>query len=224
MTLLQLRDVHYDYTSSSGVTHALRGVDAEFLPGNFYALTGRSGCGKTTLLSLIAAFDRPLRGDILLDGTSIFAQSATLYRRKNIGMIFQSYQLIPHLTALENVMLAFDIARVQTPLPQKKAAARQCLSQVGLGSAHEKKFPRQLSGGEQQRVAIARTLAADPPILLADEPTGNLDSENSENIVSLLRAAAHERGKCVIVVTHAEEIAEKADIRFHMTDGKINKA
>jgi putative ABC transport system ATP-binding protein len=221
MTLLQLRDVHYDYTSSSGVTHALRGVDAEFLPGRFYALTGRSGCGKTTLLSLIAAFDRPLRGDILLDGVSIFASSATLYRRENIGMIFQSYQLIPHLTALENVMLAFDIARVSLPLTQKKAAARQFLAQVGLGSAHEKKFPRQLSGGEQQRVAIARTLAADTPIFLADEPTGNLDNENSENIVSLLRAAAHERGKCVIVVTHAEEIAAGADVRLQMADGKL---
>ena len=136
-------------------------------------------------------------------------------------MIFQSYQLIPHLTALENVMLAFDLTGVDMQRRQKKAAAQQLLTQLGLGAALEKKFPRQLSGGEQQRIAIARALAADTPIILADEPTGNLDNENSENIISLLYDAAHEKGKCVIVVTHAEEVAARADARLHMADGKL---
>ena len=221
MTLLQLCDVHYDYSSKSGVTHALRGVTADFLPGVLYALTGRSGCGKTTLLSLIAAFDRPRSGDIRLDGVSIFSQPSSRYRRETIGMIFQSYQLIPHLTALENVMLAFDLSSVSMHRQQKRRAAQQLLSQLGLDAAQERKFPRQLSGGEQQRVAIARALAADTPILLADEPTGNLDNENSENIVSLLCAAAHERGKCIILVTHAEEIAARADVRLQMADGRL---
>ena len=136
-------------------------------------------------------------------------------------MIFQSYQLIPHLTALENVMLAFDLSSVSMHRQQKRRAAQQLLSQLGLDAAQERKFPRQLSGGEQQRVAIARALAADTPILLADEPTGNLDNENSENIVSLLCAAAHERGKCIILVTHAEEIAARADVRLQMADGRL---
>ena len=210
MMLLQLCDLHYDYASKSGVTHALRGVNAAFKPGILYALTGRSGCGKTTLLSLIAAFDRPLRGDILLDGKSIFSQSPSQYRRENVSMIFQAYQLIPHLTALENG------ASMQTG-----EFSAQLLTQLGLGTALEKKFPRQLSGGEQQRIAIARALAADTPIILADEPTGNLDNENSENIISLLYDAAHEKGKCVIVVTHAEEVAARADARLHMADGKL---
>lgn len=220
MALLQVCDVTYEYKSKSGNTQALRGVCASFQAGVLYAVTGRSGSGKTTLLSLLAAFDVPKTGRILYDGTELPMQKPEEYRRQHVGMIFQSYNLIPHLTVLENVMLSMEIGRSEKSERRKKAI--DALYAVGLTESQLQKKPLQLSGGEQQRVAIARTLAAEPEIILADEPTGNLDNENSEIVIGLLQDLAHQKNRCVILVTHAEEIAAKADVRMHMTDGKIS--
>ncbi len=219
MALLEIKDVSYDYELRSGKVHALKNVTAEFDAGKMYAVTGRSGSGKTTLLSLIAAFDVPLSGEILYNGVSISSEKPSVYRRKNIGMIFQSYNLIQHLTALENVMLSLEITHSDPK--NRKNTAREILRRVGIKDELFGKRPLTLSGGEQQRVAIARAIAADSQIILADEPTGNLDNENSENIIGLLKSLAHERDKCVIVVTHSEDIAAEADLGYHMSNGMI---
>ncbi len=219
MALLEIKDVSYDYELRSGKVHALKNVTAEFDTGKMYAVTGRSGSGKTTLLSLIAAFDVPLSGEILYNGVSISSEKPSVYRRKNIGMIFQSYNLIHHLTALENVMLSLEITHSDPK--NRKNTAQEILRRVGIKDELFDKRPLTLSGGEQQRVAIARAIAADSQIILADEPTGNLDNENSENIIGLLKSLAHERDKCVIVVTHSEDIAAEADIGYHMSNGMI---
>ena len=184
MSLLELLNIQYDYITPSGVTHALRGVFAEFEKGKIFAITGRSGCGKTTLLSIIAGFDSPKRGEIFYMGKEIKKKELSNFRRQNIGVVFQSYNLIPHLTALENVMVSLEITKKK--VPNKKKAAIEALKSVGLDEKLYKKFPLTLSGGEQQRVAIARAIVSDPEIILADEPTGNLDNENSEKIIALL--------------------------------------
>jgi len=155
----------------------------------------------------------------LYEGEEINEKELSKYRRENIGIIFQSYNLIPHLTALENVTLAIDISKKNTA--DKKNTAIRALESVGLDKSLYKKFPLTLSGGEQQRVAIARALVTEPNIILADEPTGNLDNENSENIISLLKNIAHDKNKCVIVVTHSREIADETDVEYIMSDGMI---
>lgn len=213
--MIELSNVTYDYTSKAGKVHALRGVSAKFEPGKMYAITGRSGSGKTTLLSLIAGLDSPLNGTITVNGTDISGVDRDKYRRENIGMVFQAYYLLPQLTVAENIMLSSEITK------QAKPDVGMLLEIVGLSAFHGKKRANQLSGGEQQRVAIARAIATEPPIILADEPTGNLDNENSKNIISLLKSMAHERQKCVIVVTHSEEIAAEADVRYVMSDGSL---
>ena len=208
--MIALENVTYDYASKAGIVHALRDVSVVFEPARMYAITGRSGSGKTTLLSLIAGLDVPLQGRITVSGTDISALDRDRYRRENIGMVFQSYYLLPQLTAAENILLSAEINK-----RKKKPDVNQLLETVGLTSFHGKKRATQLSGGEQQRIA------AEPSIILADEPTGNLDNENSKVIITLLRRLAHEQGKCVIVVTHSEEIAAEADIRYHMSDGVL---
>lgn len=213
--MIELSNVTYDYTSKAGKVHALRGVSVKFEPGKMYAITGRSGSGKTTLLSLIAWLDSPLNGTITVNGTDISGVDRDKYRRENIGMVFQAYYLLPQLTVAENIMLSSEITK------QAKPDVGMLLEIVGLSAFHGKKRANQLSGGEQQRVAIARAIATEPPIILADEPTGNLDNENSKNIISLLKSMAHERQKCVIVVTHSEEIAAEADVRYVMSDGSL---
>ncbi len=222
MTAIRVCDVHYDYKNTAGVTHALCGVNAVFESGKTYAITGRSGSGKTTLLSLLALFDKPSAGKILYAGEEISNSDASEFRRKNIGVIFQSYNLIQHLSALENVMLAAQITGADKN--QRRRAAEEALKGVGLGEKYFSKRPQQLSGGEQQRVAIARTIATRPKIILADEPTGNLDNQNSAVIISILKKLSQEENRCVIIVTHADEIAEQADIRLDMSDGKISSA
>ncbi len=216
MALLEVRDVHYEYVNGKNVTKALRGVNLSLEKGKTYAVTGRSGCGKTTLLSLIAGFDKPSSGQILFDGEPI--NNANSFRRDNVGMVFQSYNLIKHLTVLENILIATEISSV--PRCERKKRACEAVKMVGLTEKHLKKRPGQLSGGEQQRVAVARVIACSPKIILADEPTGNLDNANSDVVVSLLCDMAKNDGKCVVIVTHSEEIAQRADVRIRMADGK----
>ena len=183
-----------------------------------YAIVGRSGSGKSTLISLLAGLDEPKTGEIYINGEPLSQMDRDKFRRENVGMIFQSYYLLPQLTARENVELSLELAK---KTENKKKLANELLEQVGLTEFHGKKRAVQLSGGEQQRVAIARAIAPNPPIILADEPTGNLDNANSDNIVKILKELAHEDNKCVIVITHAAEVAAEADVVYKMNDGYL---
>ncbi|MGN1473556.1 MAG: ABC transporter ATP-binding protein [Eubacteriales bacterium] len=218
MKILETENVFYDYRSKSGVTHALNGVSLSFEEGKLHALTGRSGSGKSTLLSLLAAFDKPLSGRILFRQTDLCSLNPTVYRREHVGIVFQSFNLLRHLTAEENVRLALEVAGSEK---RKGSFPAELLLQVGLPESLHRKRPTELSGGEQQRVAVARAVASEPDVLLADEPTGNLDNANSRNILALMQNYAHEQHRCVIVVTHAEEIAAEADSVFHLSDGYL---
>lgn len=220
--MIELKNVSYDYVTKAGTVHALQNVSAVFEKGLMHAVVGRSGSGKTTLMSVIAGLDVPLEGGITVDGTDILKTDRDTYRAKNVGMIFQSYYLLPQFTVKENILLPLELFRKKMKRAEKEMLAEGLLERVGLTAFHGKKRPLQLSGGEQQRVAIARALASDPKIILADEPTGNLDNENSQNIVGLLKELAAQ-GKCVIVVTHSSEVAAAADQVWEMSDGKIKK-
>lgn len=214
---LQARNVHYIYQSKYQKVHAVKGIDFTFEKGKFYAIVGKSGCGKTTFLSMLAGLDLPSEGEILFEGKSTAECNRDTYRLRAISLICQSYNLFPLLTVEENVMYPMLLRKA----PDAKAAAVEKLQAVGLNESYFKRLPAMLSGGEQQRVAIARALVSEARIILADEPTGNLDTENSELVFDLLQRLAHEKGYCVIVVTHDLSIAEKADVVLHLKDGAL---
>ena len=218
MEVLHLKNLSYDYTTKAGKVHALKDATVVFETGAFYAIVGRSGSGKSTLISLMAGLDVPKDGEILWRGENLRNLDRDRFRREHIGMIFQSYYLLPQLTAVENVELSLELAKYKG---NKRARAEEMLSLVGIQREQYRKRSTQFSGGEQQRIAVARAIAADPEIILADEPTGNLDNENSMNIVGILADLAHKYGKCVIVITHASEVAEKADKVLRMDDGVL---
>jgi ABC-type lipoprotein export system ATPase subunit len=209
------------YQSADTTVKALDNVSLSFPRGRMIAIKGSSGSGKTTLLNLIGAFDRPSSGSIVVDGVDVARMhggSEVKYRLKKVGFVFQSYYLIPNMTALENVMLPMELSGMGAK--NRETRARELLEKVGIDKTREARKPSKLSGGEQQRVAIARALANDPPILLADEPTGNLDSKTGRRIVELLGRLARE-GKTVIIATHSPEVAAAADITVEMLDGGI---
>lgn len=216
MAILELKHLSYDYITKAGKVHALKNATASFETGKVYAIVGRSGSGKSTLMSLMAGLDVPKDGDILYHGESLRDIDRDKFRREHIGMIFQSYYLLPQLTAVENVELSLELAKYKG---DKRKRAEEMLTLVGIKKEQFKKRSTQFSGGEQQRIAVARAIATDPEIILADEPTGNLDNENSMNVVSILVDLAHKYNKCVIIITHAAEVAEKADVVFKMDDG-----
>ena len=223
MAILNLKDLSYDYTTKAGKVHALKEASASFESGVVYAIVGRSGSGKSTLMSLMAGLDVPKDGEILYRGENLRDMNRDKFRREHIGMIFQSYYLLPQLTAVENVELSLELAKYKG---DKRARAEEMLTLVGIKKEQFKKRSTQFSGGEQQRIAVARAIATDPEIILADEPTGNLDNDNSMNIVGILVDLAHKYGKCVIIITHAAEVAERADVVLKMDDGvlKSNRA
>ena len=214
MTELKLEQLGYQYRGAKKA--ALTDVNAVFSAGTLTAIIGPSGSGKTTLLSLL---DRPSAGRILLDGQDIAEIDADEYRRERAAVIFQSFQLFPLLTALENVACPMELRG--TKRTEASARAEQLLRTVGITAEQQTRYPARLSGGEQQRVAIARALAGGAQLLLADEPTGNLDGENSRSIVALLRSLAHDAGCCVIVVTHDLAIARSADAAYELRDGAL---
>ena len=216
MAILELKHLSYDYITKAGKVHALKNATASFETGKVYAIVGRSGSGKSTLMSLMAGLDVPKDGDILYHGESLRDIDRDKFRREHIGMIFQSYYLLPQLTAVENVELSLELAEYEG---DKQKRAEEMLTLVGIKKEQFKKRSTQFSGGEQQRIAVARAIATDPEIILADEPTGNLDNENSMNVVNILVDLAHKYGKCVIIITHAAEVAERADVVFKMDDG-----
>jgi putative ABC transport system ATP-binding protein len=209
------------FKSGSSVIQAVDEVDLSLTRGRIAALKGPSGCGKSTLLNLLGALDRPDTGRLEVDGvdvTSLRGGREVAYRRDKVGFVFQQFNLVPHLSALENVTLPMELAGA--PGARARARGRELLSRVGMGPEKHGRRPAKLSGGEQQRVAIARALANDPPIILADEPTANLDSKTGRLIVELLQSLRDE-DRTVIIATHDAAIAASADLVIEMNDGRI---
>ena len=209
------------YEMGDAQVDALRGVDLTVARGEFVALVGPSGSGKSTLLNLIGGLDRPTSGQVWINGTELSAsdeQTLTRHRRQHVGFVFQSFNLLPRLTAEENVALPLMFSGI--PEQERRARARALLERVGLGHRLDHR-PTQLSGGEQQRVAIARALIGEPALLLADEPTGNLDTTIGAEIMSLLKALNQERGLTLLVVTHDPEVAAFADRVVKLRDGQV---
>lgn len=207
MSILQLDHVHYSYRANSN--KVLSDVCTDFELGKFYSIVGTSGAGKTTLLSLLAGLDTPSAGTIRFDGKDIKEKGYSYHRKAQIALVFQNYNLIDYLTPLENLKLVDRKANIDI------------LLQLGLKAEEAKRNVMLLSGGQQQRVAIARALVSSAPIILADEPTGNLDDETSKEVISILQKAAHENGKCVIVVTHSKKLASAADVSLRLNQRKL---
>ena len=219
--LYELRDVSRVYRTGAGEVRALDAVNLNIGAGEFLAIEGPSGSGKSTLLQLLGALDRPTQGSLLFDGRDLSElndRELTRVRSRDVGFVFQAFNLIPTLTAAENVESAMvPLARDRK---LRRARAHELLERVGL-AGRATHLPSRLSGGEQQRVAIARALANEPRVILADEPTGNLDSATSEEIVGPLRNLSADQGVTVIVVTHAEEVARRAASRVRLRDGRV---
>ena len=216
-----MKDVVMVYHTSAGDFPALHGVNLSIDEGEFVAIVGKSGCGKTTLINILTGIDRPTSGEVDVDGTQVHkldeGQLAT-WRGANIGIVFQFFQLLPTLTIFENIRLPMDFCGMYTP-NERGERAMELLQKVGIeGLAHQ--IPSQLSGGQQQSAAIARALANDPKIIATDEPTGNLDSRSSEHIFELLTRLT-ENGKTVLMVTHNDELAQRANRVITLRDGKI---
>ena len=219
MSVLTVENVSYRY--KNGDRMALNGVNCAFEAGKVTAVVGPSGSGKTTLLSILAGLDRPSAGTVILNGQDLAAKNLDQYRREDVSVIFQAFQLFPLLTVMENVCYPMELVGVAQK--EAKARAGELLAKVGIGEEKWKRYPANLSGGEQQRVAIARSMASGARVLLADEPTGNLDGENSRNVVELLTKLAHEDNYCVVIVTHDPAIAEASDSVYRMVDGVLSK-
>lgn len=209
MDILEIKNVTYNYSNSS--EKVLSKVNQKFEIGKFYAIIGKSGAGKSTLLSLLAGLDKPQKGQILFKGNDIEKAGYNNHRKNNISLVFQNYNLIDYLTPIENVRLV------------NKKAEETILFELGLDKSQINRNVMKLSGGQQQRVAIARALVSDSPIILADEPTGNLDVDTAGEIIEILKKLAKERNKCVIVVTHSKEVANSADIILELRDRNLKK-
>jgi putative ABC transport system ATP-binding protein len=222
MTILETKALHKHYGSGETEVRALDGVDLTVEKGEFAAVVGTSGSGKSTLLHMLGGLDRPTSGSVSVDGKDIFSlkdEALTIFRRRKIGFIFQNYNLVPVLSVYENIVLPIQLDG------QKSDAAYvdQIIETLGL----EKKLrnlPNNLSGGQQQRVAIARALAAKPAIILADEPTGNLDSKTSQDVMALLKITSEKFAQTIVMITHNEEIAQMADRIIRIEDGKIRSS
>ena len=209
MSVLSMNKVSYQYKEAR--QNVLSQIDQEFEAGKFYAIIGKSGSGKSTLLSLLAALDNPTSGKILFEGEDIQEKGDSYHRKHHISLVFQNYNLIDYLTSLENIRLVNPIA------------TKEILLQLGLEESHVNRNVLKLSGGQQQRVAIARALVSEAPIILADEPTGNLDEHTAGEIIDVLKALAKERQKCVIVVTHSKEVANAADTILELRETKLHE-
>ena len=208
MPTLELKNVSYDYEKGKAV---LQSVNAELETGKLYAVLGPSGSGKTTLLSLLGGLDTPIQGSVLFDGVDIQTKGLEYHRRNRISLIFQSYNLIDYMTPIENVRLT------------AKLDAGPILERLGLEQDEITRNVLKLSGGQQQRVAIARALASDAPVILADEPTGNLDADTADEITAVLKESAHTFGKCVVVVTHSADVAKQADVVLEIKRGHLKE-
>lgn len=209
MAVLEMKEIFYAYEKGRPV---LSNVNTQFDAGKMYAILGPSGSGKTTLLSLLGGLDTPQKGEILFEGGNISQCGLAVHRREHVSLIFQSYNLIDYMTPIENVTLT------------AKKDVLPMLLRLGLTVEEAKRNVMKLSGGQQQRVAIARALASDTPVMLADEPTGNLDEDTAGEITGILKESAHELNKCVIVVTHSNELAAQADVVLSLKRGSLHTA
>lgn len=220
--MLEVKNVSKTFNTPSGPVSALKDVSLKVKTGEFVSIVGKSGSGKSTLLSILGALDTPTDGTITVDDTAIEklgAHQQTKYRGKKIGFVFQQYNLVPNLTALENVMLALEFGGY--PATSRRDRAIKLLDSVGLEADQQGRRPTRLSGGQQQRVSIARALANEPAYILADEPTGNLDSATGKKIFDLLHDLSRNQNTTIVVVTHDLDIAGKTDKTFTLVDGKI---
>ena len=220
--ILELENINYSYIDGGYERVILNDLSYSFEEKQFYTILGPSGSGKTTLLSLVAGLDTPKSGKILFEGKDITEIGLHKYRRNDISIVFQQFNLISYLTALENVMLA--MSETDNELPKdRKNVAYNLLERFGIVSSKADRLVNQLSGGEQQRVAIARSLASNVNLIFADEPTGNLDTATEKEIIGIFKDLAHEYGKTIIVVTHSDSVSSMSDQRVLLKDGKLSK-
>ena len=219
MTVLETRDLKKYYGAGDTLVKALDGVDLQVENGEFVAIVGTSGSGKSTLLHILGGLDRPTGGSVLVDGKDIFSlkdEELTIFRRRKIGFVFQAYNLVPVLSAYENIILPIQLDGGR----EDKDYVGRVIEALGL-EQRLNSLPSQLSGGQQQRVAIARALVAKPAIILADEPTGNLDSKTSQDVLSLMKITSQKFAQTMVMITHNEEIAQTADRIVRIEDGRI---
>lgn len=219
MAILQTQNLKKVYGTGPNAVHALDGIDLSVEKGEFVAVVGTSGSGKSTLLHMLGGLDRPTSGKVFVDGKDIFSlkeEALTIFRRRKIGFVFQSYNLVPVLNVFENVVLPIELDGKKID----RSFVQNILETLGLVD-RQNALPSQLSGGQQQRVAIARALASSPAIILADEPTGNLDSRTSQDVLSLLKVTSQKFSQTIVMITHNEEIAQMADRIIRIEDGKI---
>ena len=220
--LITLRQVSKTYPAAAGPFTALQDLSLEIARGEFMAIVGQSGSGKSTLLNLLAGIDRPSQGELIVAGQALHQLSEarlSAWRGRGVGIVFQFFQLLPTLTALENVMLPMDFCQ-RWPAAERRGRAQRLLAQLGVAEQADK-FPAALSGGQQQRVAVARALANEPPLLLADEPTGNLDSRNAESLLQILGGLVREQGLTVVMVTHERAALRQATRSITLVDGRL---
>lgn len=219
MSVLTVKEVTYIYKSKYQSVEAVSNVSCSFETGKMYAIVGHSGSGKTTLLSLLAGLDMPTSGEIYVEDTPMSTLNRDRYRRETASVVYQSFNLFPLLTALENVAYPLELHGV--PVKEAREKAKELIASVGLEERIGNQLPQMMSGGQQQRVAVARALATNGKILLADEPTGNLDTVNGTLIIDLLEKLAHEKDYAVIIITHDLGIANRADVVYTMKDGRM---
>ncbi|NFB57688.1 ABC transporter ATP-binding protein [Clostridium botulinum] len=218
-TVLEFKNVNYSYKDAGKELIILDSVDFNFESGKFYTILGASGSGKTTALSLASALDSPKSGEILYEGKDIKKIGLTNYRNQYIGIVFQAYNLINYMTGIQNIVTAMEITKNE--ISDKKQKAYELIEKVGLKREEGERSVLNLSGGQQQRVAIARALSTNAKIILADEPTGNLDSKTSVDIIKLFQKLAHEDNKCIMMVTHSLEIASMSDVIINLDNKKF---
>jgi len=220
MALLSVDNINYYYQDGDVLRYILRDISCSFDRGTFYTVLGESGSGKTTLLALLSALDQPKTGTVRYEGVDIKSIGYDKYRRNNVSIIFQAYNLVPYMTAVENVRVAMSITDNQLP-NDLESVAYNLLDYIGISKDRADRTVNKLSGGEQQRVAIARALATNVDVILADEPTGNLDEDMETEIVQIFKRLAHDHNKCVIVVSHSSQIANESDVVFRLRKGKF---
>ena len=216
--ILELKDVSYRYIDAEVDDYVFKNINYEFELGKTYAIKGKSGSGKTTLLSLISGLETKYEGEIIHNDKNLKEINLDKYRSTNVGIVFQSYNLLPHLTAIENIILSMDISGIKEK--DKKKLALELMEKVGLDKSLANRRVLKLSGGEQQRIAIARSLSYNPSIIIADEPTGNLDKETEDEILNIFKSLVKNENKCVIIVTHSKNVVDNVDIVYNLDKDK----
>ncbi len=214
MGILKLENVGYRYKDATKDTYVFNNINYEFEQGKIYAIRGKSGSGKTTLLSLLTGLEKCTNGRVLYEGKDLTKMNLDKYRNTDIGIVFQSYNLLPRLTAIENIILSIDVSGIK--IKDKRKKALELIKNVGLSEKHGKRKILKLSGGEQQRIAIARSLSYNPKIIIADEPTGNLDTDTENEILKIFETLAKKENKCIIIVTHSQNVCNKVDIVYEL--------